>query len=193
MDATKILQQGEEAKFLIDIEHEGFDIGEDNFDVTLTWGLAGQSLTIPKSEMVVGDQDTYLFTFDSSDMLGRVTAECSYYIPDDNYSDGYRTEVDRQILCIITPVASPKYVFCPVDDSEHDVTYTRVTTASVAVTYTQLCTRYNEPLVTADDQYIYVQGSDIPVYVLTQTGPEVQALLNSIDNLETRVSTLENS
>lgn len=181
MDSTKIIPQGEEAKFLIDIEHEGFDEGSDNFDVKLSWGLSGQSLTIKKSEMVQGDENTYIFVFDSTNMLGRVTAECRYYIPDDNYPDGYRTEVDRQILCIVTPVAAPKYVFCPVDTAEHDVTYTRIQTASVEITYSMLTTKYNEPLVTVDDQYIYVRG-DMPKYVLTYTGAEVQALLDSIAN-----------
>lgn len=182
MDATKIIPQGEEAKFLIVIDHEGFDQVEDNFFVTLTWGMSGQSLTIKKADMIPGDEGTFYFTFATDDMLGKVTAECSYLIPDDNFADHFRTEVDRQILCFITPAAQPKLVFCPMDTEEHDVTYTRIDTSGEGLTYSQLLSVLNEPIITVDGLAIYVTGS-APKYLLTYTGAEVQELLDKINNL----------
>ena len=34
-------------------------------------------------------------------MIGIVTAECTYQVPDIDYADGYRTEKEQQPLCFI--------------------------------------------------------------------------------------------
>lgn len=179
MDANKIIQQGEEAKFLIAIDREGFDIGTDDFEVILSWGLSGQKLTLKKSDMTPGDYGVYQFGFDSNTMLGQITAECKYYIPDSSYPDGYRTEVDRQLLGFVVSLPNPKFMSCPIDEKEHYVSYERVLVGDVSLKYSQLLTKNAEPIVTSDGYAIYVRTSHAS-YVLTYTGSEVQSLLDSI-------------
>ena len=191
MEGKNIMQQGEEGKFLVAISHEGFDINRDDFAIKLSWGLSDKKMMIKKEDMTEGDFGTYLFMFDTVGMIGAVTAECIYYIPDDNFPDGLRTEVDRQVLAFVVSTANPKFVACPGDTSEHDVTYTRVN-SSVVVTYSKLLTKNGEPLVTSDGYTLYVRG-DVTSYTLTYTGDEVQELLDSIPNIETRLQTIENS
>lgn len=181
MDAKNILQQGDEAKYMIVIDHEGFDADTDHFAVELTWGMSGQSLTLDKADMTEGDFGTFFFDFNTAAMLGKVVAACSYDIPDASLPDGYRTEVNRQILCFVTTSPQPKLVCCPVEPAQQDVIYTRVQTSDVTVNYSQLLTVNGEPILTADNEAIYVKG-DTGRYFLTYTGPEVQDLLDSIND-----------
>ena len=101
INSKNIIQQGEEAKYRIAIEREGFSMMEDPFSVILKWGMQGQTLEIQKSEMMKDEADQWFFTFPTNDMVGVVTVECAYDVPDSDYADGYRTEKEQQPLCFV--------------------------------------------------------------------------------------------
>ena len=101
INSKNIIQQGEEAKYRIAIEREGFSMTENPFALTLKWGMQGRTLTIDKSEMLTDEQGNWFFTFNTADMVGVVTVECAYDVPDSDYADGYRTEKEQQPLCFV--------------------------------------------------------------------------------------------
>jgi len=101
INSKNIIQQGEEAKYRIAIEREGFSMSENPFSLTLKWGMQGRMLEIQKSEMLTDEQGNWFFTFNTADMVGVVTVECAYDVPDSDYADGYRTEKEQQPLCFV--------------------------------------------------------------------------------------------
>lgn len=108
INSRNIIQQGQEAKYRIMIDREGFSQHENDFEVCLQWGMKGQELTIPKSEMMENERNEFFFVFPTKDMVGVVTARCTYYVPDMDYADGLREEVEQQPLCFVnTGVALP--------------------------------------------------------------------------------------
>ena len=46
MDCTNILMQGDEAKYQVRIEQEGFNMETDDFEIELLWGMLGRKVTI---------------------------------------------------------------------------------------------------------------------------------------------------
>lgn len=109
INSKNIIQQGEEAKYRIAIEREGFSMTENPFMLTLKWGMQGRTLTIDKSEMLTDESGQWYFTFPTADMVGVVTVECAYDVPDSDYPDGYRTEKEQQPLCFVnTSVRMPQ-------------------------------------------------------------------------------------
>lgn len=108
INSRNIIQAGQEAKYRIMIDREGFSQHENDFEVVLQWGMKGQELTIPKSEMMENERGEFFFVFPTKDMVGVVTARCTYYVPDMDYADGLREEVEQQPLCFVnTGVALP--------------------------------------------------------------------------------------
>ena len=130
-----IIQQGEMAKYQIIIEHEDFSMTENDFRLLLTWGMRGDSLTISKADMLENDNGQFYFTFATKDMVGKVQVECQYDVPDDDYEDGYRTEVERQPLCFVnTSSKLPSGCDCGLYDGTH-VTYVRQTRGGLKTLY----------------------------------------------------------
>ena len=101
MNVKNIIQQGEEAKYNIRIEREGFTMQDDDFRLTLVWGMKGEHLIIQKSQMMEDEAGNWLFTFPTKEMTGIVTAVCEYDVPDSDYADGFRTEKEEQPLCFV--------------------------------------------------------------------------------------------
>lgn len=109
MDVRNIIQQGDVGKYYVDIKDEGVNQDAYDFNITLSWGLLGQTLVIPKSEMLKASNGRWFFTFDSTDMTGVVTAKCEYQVLDNDFSDdygarteGFRSEVSIDYLCFVT-------------------------------------------------------------------------------------------
>ena len=96
--------QGDEAKYQVRIEQEGFNMETDDFEIELLWGMLGRKVTIKKSDTIFS-VDGFFFVFNTDEMVGRVTARCTYHIPDIDCPDGLRTEVDEQLVCLSCPVA----------------------------------------------------------------------------------------
>ena len=155
MDKTRILQQGEEAKFKIEIAD--FDMEDNDFRVQLVWGYRRHAMTIEKNQMVHGADGKYYFTFDTDGMVGRVSIECLWQVPDTDYADGYRQETDEQYLCFVASTPCPQFVACPACTNDHPVTYTRTEQSSIADEYTYLgCADYDR-IITCDDEIILVK------------------------------------
>lgn len=112
INSKNIIQQGEEAKYRIAIEREGFSMTENPFMLTLKWGMQGRTLTIGKSEMLTDEAGQWYFTFPTADMVGVVTVECAYDVPDSDYPDGYRTEKEQQPLCFVNTSSRMPQLMC---------------------------------------------------------------------------------
>ena len=159
MDCTNILMQGDEAKYQVRIEAEGFNMETDDFEIELLWGMLGRKVTIKKSDTIFS-VDGYFFVFNTDDMVGRVTARCTYHIPDIDCPDGLRTEVDEQLLCFVCTDPLPQFACVPgPSQCEHKVTYERSEQSDVASDYQYLATTEGDRLITADTEYILVLKS----------------------------------
>lgn len=155
MDASRIIPQGELAKFKIDIKDKNFDIDFDDFTILLTYGMMGESLEIKKSDCIIAAEG-YYFSFDTSKMMGKVTAVCAYDVGDSD-TGGERRRVDMQMLCFVSPVPCPRFLACPACAAEeHQVEYTRITESDVTASYELLCDCYGTVFVTRDLMNIYV-------------------------------------
>lgn len=155
MDKTRILQQGEEAKFQINIKD--FDMDANDFKVELMYGYRRTTVEIDKSQMVHSADGKYFFTFDTDGMAGRVTAICTWQVPDTDYQDGYRQETDEQYLCFVASVPCPQFISCPqCGANDHTVTYTRTEQSSIADEYTYLACADYDRILTCDNEVILV-------------------------------------
>lgn len=157
MDCKNILQQGEEAKYGMLISREGFSMESDDFEVELSWGFAGASVKITKDSMVFGVDGYAYFVFHTDDMLGRITAKCTYWVQDSDCADGLRTEVDEQLLCFVATVPLPRFACVPAPDlCERQVTYQRSEQSDVANKYEYLASVEGDRFITRDTEYILV-------------------------------------
>lgn len=82
---------GQTPKYLLEIEAGGLDMEDFDFLVRLQRG--SNSVIIPKSQMIVDNEDWYL-TFDTKSLgVGTVRAIVIANIPDTDYQGGVRTEI----------------------------------------------------------------------------------------------------
>lgn len=155
MDKTRILQQGEEAKFQIAIKD--FDMESNDFQVKLIYGYRRTTQLITKGQMVHAADGKWYFTFDTDGMVGRVTVECTWQVADTDFTDGYREERNEQYLCFIASTPCPQFISCPAcSTSDLPVTYTRTEQSSIADLYAYLgCADYDR-ILTCDDEVILV-------------------------------------
>ena len=155
MDKTRILAQGEEGKFQVDIKD--FDMEANSFSVKLVYGYRRTVVEIPKSAMFQDGGGHWYFVFDTDGMVGRVTAICTWRVPDTDCPDGYREETEEQYLCFVATTPCPRFIACPAcSESDQRVTYTRTETSDIADMYTYLgCADYDR-ILTCDDEVILV-------------------------------------
>lgn len=94
-----MIYKGTDLKFAINIDSPGFNMDDDDFTIELINGR--RKVIIDKDNMVHGDDGWYL-CFDSSEMgSGDITIVVYAHVPDDDFEDGIRTEVYKDILCHI--------------------------------------------------------------------------------------------
>lgn len=101
MDSTRRkVFKGTEMKFILSIESVGFNMVDDEFSVELS--TMRKKIVIPKSDMILDEQDRFIFTFDTAELgTGDVTMKTIAYVPDEDFKDGFRTEVDQIKICKI--------------------------------------------------------------------------------------------
>jgi len=86
----------------LDIQSEGFSMVDDDFKVTIK-NATKKEVTIDKSEMIVTDEDKFLFTIDTALLgTGEYYITTTAYVPDEDFDDGFRTEVQKSLLCVVT-------------------------------------------------------------------------------------------
>lgn len=153
MDKKKIIQQGEEAKFSIAIKD--FDMDANEFSVQLMHGYRRTVIDIPKETMIKGSDGKWYFTFSTAGIAGRVTALCTWQVPDTDFRAGYRVETDIQYLCFVVTTPCPRFVGCPCEEASN-VTYTRTEQSGVADDYSYLQTSQGDYIITADGEAILV-------------------------------------
>lgn len=171
MDAKFIIQEGDVAKYQMLIEHEDFDMMQDEFEVTLSWGMLGESMTVSKSEMVHDEDGNWFLIFNSSGMVGKVTAECRYLVPDSDMADGVREEVDRQYIGFVTANPCPQFACeceCPTHEEKLHVTYTRVWRSDVNTLYLNLRTTEengeHRPILDSEGKKLRVRKEEKDIY-----------------------------
>ena len=153
MDKTRIIQQGEEVKFQVQIKD--FDMEANDFRVELIYGYRRTTVAIEKAQMLENGGQYYII-FDTDDMVGRVTARCTWFIPDTDAPGGYREKTDEQFLCFVVTTPCPQFLTCPACTEEHPVTYTRTEQSDIADKYQRLADKYDRLLLTVDNEYIFV-------------------------------------
>ena len=100
-EVTKPIYQGTELKFLLDIESEGFVMADDDFYIVIK-NMKNEK-TIRKEEMLVAEEDKYLFTVDTAELgTGDYWLMVVAYVADSDFDDGLRTEVQKLKLCTVT-------------------------------------------------------------------------------------------
>ena len=151
-----IVQRGEMVKFKITINQQGFVQNEDNFRVRLTYGMLKKEIVIEKSEMISNSQDEWFFMFPTEDMIGLVMASCEFDVPDGDYPDGYRREVDRQYILAVITHPFPARVCVPSISDDQTVVYERTEESDVAELYMYLQDRNGKNLKKSDDMYLLV-------------------------------------
>lgn len=135
INSKNIIQQGQPGKYQILIEHDGFSMTEDDFELKLTWGMRGESLTIPKSAMLQNEGGETFFTFATDAMVGKVEVECRFWVPDTDFADGVREEIERQPLCFVNTSAKlPAGIDPGIFKGEH-VSYIRRNASSLCTLY----------------------------------------------------------
>lgn len=85
---------GTEKKYLIDIQSAGFDMDTDDFEVIIKRG--SNTLTITKDQMVRDEDGNFYILFDTKDLgSGMVSITVTAHVPDGDFPDGLRAEVDK--------------------------------------------------------------------------------------------------
>ena len=94
-----MIYTGTDLKFSIDIKSSGFSMDNDDFEVVLVNGR--RKVTLAKDDLVHGD-DGWFLCFNSADLgAGDITMIVYAHVPDDDFDDGVRTEVYKDIICHI--------------------------------------------------------------------------------------------
>ncbi len=156
MDSTMIIQQGELAKYKITFTRADFDPEQRDFYIELHYGMMGEMFKIEKSNFEKISDMLWLFSFDTSKMVGKVVARLVLSLNDGDVSDNSRQEVDEQVIAFVVTTPCPRFLTCPACTGTHDVTYERTEDSGILTNYNQLKDVYGRALVTSDNKYIFV-------------------------------------
>ena len=149
MDEKNIIQQGERAKFIVTSQREDFDFGENDYHLEIIYGMMGAKITIEKTDFQKLD-NYWVFSFPTDNIVGKVMARLVMQIGD-------RQEVDEQYIGVVISTPCPQFFRCPKCESVgHDVTYERTEESDIGEKYAILCDRDGVPIMTSDDEYIFV-------------------------------------
>lgn len=98
---------GTKLKYKVEITAEGFSMDDDEFEVEVRRGR--QSIVIKKEDMLIHEpeegENEYFITIDT-EALGAGTYEVitRAYVPDDDFEEGVRPEIDRQTLIVVASI-----------------------------------------------------------------------------------------
>jgi hypothetical protein len=169
MADMNILQQGDKVKYIITSQNPNLDMEVCDFYVELIYGMRAEEVTIQKSEMLYGTDGEFVMIFDTSKLIGKITARFVWYAIDTDIDpNNRRQEVDEQVVVFVVDTPNPKLFCCPANSGEHDVHYQMTDEPDIAAKYLRLCATETvipdhgepyiiyRPLITRNDEYIYV-------------------------------------
>jgi hypothetical protein len=84
--------------------------------------MAGQRVTILKKDLEKME-GKWRFSFDTSNMIGQLTARLTMYMNDPDCPDDERPEVDEQLIGFVATTPCTRLHQCPKCGGQHDVTY----------------------------------------------------------------------
>ena len=88
---------GSELKYKVVIAAAGFDIDRDDFQIECICG--SKKKLYQKKDILLDGQGNYYLAVDTTGFKkGTLYAVTTMYIPDEDFPDGLRTEVDKQKL-----------------------------------------------------------------------------------------------
>lgn len=141
-----IYQRGQWPKYRVTITDPDFNQKVDDYWFRLAYGMMGGETVVQKDELITDEDGTAYLAFDTTDMIGKVTVECHYFVPDSDFADGYREEVDMQMLCFVADTPCVQLMCCGCDAREHRVEYKPVYGSDFSTAYLVLRTSEQEVL-----------------------------------------------
>lgn len=94
---------GEELKFLVTMTADGFNMEDDDYEIVISCG--NKKKTLYKSDVLVDGDGNHYITINTAEFKkGDLMATVYAYVPDPDFPDGFRTEVDRSRLATILNV-----------------------------------------------------------------------------------------
>ena len=161
MEADKIIQQGDTAKFQVIIRHEDFDQQTDPFRVVVHGGIPDTPVTIDRADMLHDEDGNFFMLVPTAGLVGPLKAYCHYSVPDSDLGSGMREEIDIQWLAFVTDTPCPRLSCCQAcDESDGHVTYKRVWRNDTRTLYLNLRTADKQPVVDADGRQIRVRKTE---------------------------------
>ena len=120
--AVNVIPQGETAVFSVKSSRMNFSFDDNDFRLEIIYGMAGQRVTILKKDLEKVD-GKWRFSFDTSNMIGQLTARLTMYMNDPDCPDDVRAEVDEQLIGFVATTPCTRLHQCPKCGGQHDVTY----------------------------------------------------------------------
>ena len=120
--AVNVIPQGETAVFSVKSNRMNFSFDDNRFVLEIIYGMAGQRVTILKKDLEKVD-GKWRFLFDTSNMIGQLTARLTMYMNDPDCPDDERPEVDEQLIGFVATTPCTRLHQCPKCGCQHDVTY----------------------------------------------------------------------
>ena len=120
--AMNVIPQGEQAVFSVKSNRMNFSFDDNDFMIEIIYGMAGQRVTILKKDLEKVE-GKWRFSFDTSNMIGQLTARLTMYMNDPDCPDDERPEVDEQLIGFVATTPCTRLHQCPKCGGQHDVTY----------------------------------------------------------------------
>ena len=120
--AVNVIPQGEQAVFVVKSNRVNFSFDDNDFRLEIIYGMAGQRIVLLKKDFEVVEGQ-WQFSFDTSNMIGQLTARLTMYMNDPDCPDDERPEVDEQLIGFVATTPCTRLHQCPKCGGQHDVTY----------------------------------------------------------------------
>ena len=120
--AVNVIPQGEQAVLVVKSNRVNFSFDDNDFRLEIIYGMAGQRVTILKKDLEKVE-GKWRFSFDTSNMIGQLTARLTMYMNDPDCPDDERPEVDEQLIGFVATTPCTRLHQCPKCGGQHDVTY----------------------------------------------------------------------
>lgn len=159
----EIIQRGDVAKYQITITHTDYDQQRDDFYVILHYEMSFETMRIDKEQMFHDEEGNWFMMIPSEKLpTGWIKAETHYMVPDTDFGDDIREEVEFDWLGFVTDTPCPKFASkCPCGCDCGHVVFKRVWRGDANSLYMNLLTSKGEPVKDVDGQQLQVRKHDL--------------------------------